>query len=315
MAFKRNMVYLKFTPYRRSGKHWFWSFKNMAVMGRCGIRKPFPIGLFQPVAYNEELLARRRSVQIGDTVYVVGNKENRFAIVVKIGAYSALLWGKQRRGMFRARIDDIYFVHASLFIGSDRHSVDENLLNLQHQEEIDFIEKLSSMRFLRWQRDLALENKVVTFSEDNMCYVHRVLFKDLFDWAGKYRKTEVVVGVRDNPTLDPSKIDDELRTFFLSMARYKRSLVNPDRETIIEALVHINKQLCWIHPFADGNGRVIRIMSELFAQEMGMSIEWSFERSEKGFSKKDYHAAVRKAVSASADTRALRRLLSCFLSD
>ena len=95
----------------------------------------------------------------------------------------------------------------------------------------------------------------------------KVLFGEVWDWAGAYRLTEKNIGV---PVWHFST---ELRTC-LDDARYWR-----DHKSFepLEATARLHHRLVWIHPFANGNGRWARIMADAYLAKIDPDIflDWS----------------------------------------
>lgn len=112
------------------------------------------------------------------------------------------------------------------------------------------------------------------------------------DIAGKIRKHPVAIARSKVELPLPAELDTLLYEFF---KWYKYSTVHP---VIRAALVHL--KFVTIHPFADGNGRVSRLLMNFVLQKHGypmLSIEYTnrntyyhaLERSQ--LSKNDYHFA------------------------
>lgn len=64
---------------------------------------------------------------------------------------------------------------------------------------------------------------------------------------------------------------------------------------MLDALVFAHKELAWIHPFEDGNGRAMRLFLELVAKTRGYGFDLSASMSSTR-KKRYYHFAVWKAV-------------------
>ncbi|EHP8183994.1 Fic family protein, partial [Escherichia coli] len=86
---------------------------------------------------------------------------------------------------------------------------------------------------------------------------------------------------------------------------YLRKVGN-DRNRMLDALVFAHKELAWIHPFEDGNGRAIRLYLEIVAKSRGFDFDLSLSIN-SAKKKRYYHFAVRKAIDGY--TRILRTLL------
>ncbi len=116
---------------------------------------------------------------------------------------------------------------------------------------------------------------------------------------GVLRSTEVEVGSHVGP---PSQLVPSLLAHF--RARYEAAGIS--RATKIIAIGASHHRLAWIHPFRDGNGRVVRLFSDTLIRELGIDSGglWSLSRG-LAFRRKDYYAllanADRERSSTSAD--------------
>jgi len=89
--------------------------------------------------------------------------------------------------------------------------------------------------------------------------LHKQMFGDVWNWAGKYRERESNIGI------PPHLISTEVTALF-GDARYwlDHKTYEPD-----ELAVRLHHRLVAIHPFANGNGRHTRLMADLLVERMG----------------------------------------------
>ena len=92
--------------------------------------------------------------------------------------------------------------------------------------------------------------------------IHRVLFGDIYDLAGKLRQVNLAKGsFRFAPVL-------YLETALHSVEEMPQSSF----EEIVEKYVEMNI----VHPFREGNGRSARIwLDQMLKQELGLVVDWS----------------------------------------
>lgn len=114
--------------------------------------------------------------------------------------------------------------------------------------QLDELEQVNIQAGMAWaarQRgDVLTDAFVVT--------LHKRLFGEVWDWAGRFRTTGKNVGV------DPIRIAVELRTL-MDDARF---WVAHKTYSPLEAAIRLHHRLVAIHPFANGNGRHARIMAD-----------------------------------------------------
>lgn len=106
--------------------------------------------------------------------------------------------------------------------------------------------------------------------------IHRYLFEDIYDFAGKLRQVNLAKGsFRFAPLM-------YLRSALESIERMPQSTFNE----IVEKYVEMNIA----HPFREGNGRSTRIWLDLiFKKELGMVVDWSL------VDKEDYLLAMERS--------------------
>lgn len=85
--------------------------------------------------------------------------------------------------------------------------------------------------------------------------LHSDMFGEVWDWAGRYRQSELTIGVA--PTV-AEEIGRLLGDF-----RYWHAL-KPEAMPVIERAVRLHHRLVWIHPFRNGNGRHARMAADIY---------------------------------------------------
>ncbi|MCC6691278.1 MAG: Fic family protein [Bacteroidia bacterium] len=103
------------------------------------------------------------------------------------------------------------------------------------------------------------------FSTQLLLEIHRVMFNELYDWAGKWRTNQVTVGQLTPP--EPNHVL-HLMYQFIDNLNYKVSHSTTSQEHI-ETLAFAHYEFVRIHPFNNGNGRTGRILMNLVALKFG----------------------------------------------
>ncbi len=122
---------------------------------------------------------------------------------------------------------------------------------------------------------------------------HARLLVHVFPWAGELRREDVWVGRRDFPTPPHEAVPHQVERFFRGFANPLLRRAREERRSLLAALSELHCELARIHPFPDGNGRIIRKLCEVIALQRGYGLNWHLQRSG---ARKRYHYAVRKAV-------------------
>lgn len=138
----------------------------------------------------------------------------------------------------------------------------ENKLGIKNQMELSLAEeKISKMAAKRlFDNGVINEIEVGTFS--GLCRIHKELFNEIYDFAGKIRDVNLAKG----------------NFRFAPLMYLEVSLLHIDKmpqknfDEIVEKYVEMNIA----HPFREGNGRVTRIWLDLILKkELKKVIDWN----------------------------------------
>jgi Fic-DOC domain mobile mystery protein B len=89
--------------------------------------------------------------------------------------------------------------------------------------------------------------------------LHKRMFGDVWNWAGKYRERESNIGIK------PHLISTEVTALFNDVLHWlEHKTYEPD-----ELAVRLHHRLVAIHPFTNGNGRHTRLMADLLVERLG----------------------------------------------
>ena len=162
-------------------------------------------------------------------------------------------------------------------------------LKLSHIEtrgELDQVEQQNIQDGYNW---LSRQRKYKDFlSVEFLKALHEKLFGEVWAWAGQFRNSEKNIGI------DPIHIPVELRNL-LDDARYWVEHGTYGRE---EFAARFHHRLVKIHPFANGNGRHARIMTDVILEKvLGVApINWGADSlSTDGEHREAYLNALRAA--------------------
>lgn len=100
--------------------------------------------------------------------------------------------------------------------------------------------------------------------------VHRHLFQDVYDWAGRTRSVRISKG--GNPFCFPEFIDAQMNALFGALAA-DDYLYGLDRNAFAKKAAHFLAELNAIHPFREGNGRTQLTFLVLLAEEAGHPLD------------------------------------------
>ena len=117
--------------------------------------------------------------------------------------------------------------------------------------------------------------------------LHKKMFDDTWKWAGLFRHTEKNIGVT------PAMITTELKQLLEDVV-YQ---ITHNSYSINEIAYRFHHRLVAIHPFANGNGRHARMMTDILLMETGQSrFTWGNKKLEtESVTRKQYIDALKKA--------------------
>ena len=104
------------------------------------------------------------------------------------------------------------------------------------------------------------------FDLDHLCAIHRHLFQDVYDWAGKVRSVSLAKG--GSHFLPPNRIATGMADVHrrLTAADFLRGL---DPQAFAKTAAEILGDVNYIHPFREGNGRTQLQYFKLLAVNAG----------------------------------------------
>ncbi|QHF04500.1 putative adenosine monophosphate-protein transferase Fic [Pseudomonas asturiensis] len=101
--------------------------------------------------------------------------------------------------------------------------------------------------------------------------LHRLLFADLYDWAGELRTVDISKGNTRFCTM--TRIEPESKKLFALLAKANWFQVL-ERDQLVKACAEAFGDLNVIHPFREGNGRAQRVLFEHLIVNAGYEISW-----------------------------------------
>lgn len=162
-------------------------------------------------------------------------------------------------------------------------------------------------RLLSHARGRETARMAFPFDAEGYRAIHKHLFQDLYEWAGQDR----TVNVEKDGCLfvHPPYVADGLSAAFKDLAA-RNQLQGLSAEDFFDRLGHHINELHAIHPFREGNGRVLRLHASQLAREAGHPIRiaaidrqtW-MDATRHGFVTGD-HRALSDALAAAAHERA-----------
>ena len=152
----------------------------------------------------------------------------------------------------------------------------ENKLNITDSAELARAEeKISKQKALKLY-DTGILDTLAPGTFKTLCTIHKYLFEDIYEFAGKLREVNIAKGnFRFAPLMYLQAALDNID-----------KMPQSDFDKIIEKYVEMNIA----HPFREGNGRATRIWLDLILKkEIGKVVDWS------NVDKEDYLLAMERS--------------------
>lgn len=157
--------------------------------------------------------------------------------------------------MFYAAIDDPY-----LYPGT------KTLVNLFDIRDENRLAALESDLVIPLEEILRTNPTKGKFDLEHLCQIHRVLFGDLYPWAGEIRAVRIAKG--GSMFAYPEHIERAAGELFENL-RHERYLQNLAIDEFAERLAWHMAEINAIHPFREGNGRASRVFFARLAEAAG----------------------------------------------
>lgn len=116
-----------------------------------------------------------------------------------------------------------------------------------------------------------------TFDVAHWQGIHRQLFGDLYSWAGQFRSVDIAKfdGVERYTSFVSCDELDVHAGELLSWVRDEAMFAGASRDATVAGLTVFTGTANLIHPFREGNGRTLRVLSEHVAEQAGYRLDWS----------------------------------------
>ncbi len=301
---KYKIVHLKTTPSKHGKTHIYWNKKREELIIGSKVHFPVPSIAHLERYKNPYFDTNREEIQMGDSVvYFFGRIIQPLVCATVIGIKKEFgkVWLRLHPNHHQSKVFETWAEYKpdNFFLASnnleERSYAIPNQVYAVYQDELDKIEEIfapirSYRLIIRY-----LTNQNLHMGEKAFCECHHALFRGIYSWAGEYRTHELVIGSRSHPTMHPSKVPEAMQDFCHAFSTKYLPKVGKNRVLMLNALVFAHKELAWIHPFEDGNGRTMRLYLEIVAKTRGYGFDLTASMN-SARKKRYYHFAVWKAV-------------------
>jgi cell filamentation protein len=176
-----------------------------------------------------------------------------------------------------------------------------NKLNIRNQDELDRAEA----EFLA--NNAPNRPKLIRFTLDEIKGIHKHLFEDIYEWAGKLRI--YTTGRGEASFARPEYIESYFKSSIFKPLVAENFLIGADKDKFIKRSAYFANEFNAVHPFLDGNGRITRILLSDLALRSGYTFSIRRLEANKGA----WYEAMALGFEQ-ADTSKLEYEISCSLT-
>lgn len=191
-------------------------------------------------------------------------------------------------------MSDLYESRNSIYCYKDSNTL-KNYFNIQNHELLEEIErKIVLVKLYELRQNKQIKN----FDIKHFISIHKFLFEDIYPFAGLFRNENIAKG--NFSFAEWEYIENELQKL-LEKLKQESYLADLEKEELSKRLAYYMAELNVLHPFREGNGRVIRE----FIRQLAFKNEYILDLQEIE-SKEMLNACIKSVV----DTTELEKILN-----
>jgi cell filamentation protein len=142
------------------------------------------------------------------------------------------------------------------------------LRNLQDISDPDILLFVESGAVTKRLQEL-YENPIQIKGVESLFEIHKIIFQDIYSWAGKKRKVEIS---KDGKQFFPTIHFDNAFKYIDSLITDYKSISKDNKTHLAQKLAEILDNINYLHPFREGNGRAQREFLRLLALEKELTL-------------------------------------------
>ncbi len=159
--------------------------------------------------------------------------------------------------------------------------------NQYTMDEIYFYEAKNITQATLKYFSLVPNKKLAPFSLEWFLTLHKDMFGNVWEWAGKLRQVELSIGVK------AYLVSTEIKKLVDDLAFWEQNKIFD----VIEIASRVHHRAVQIHPFLNGNGRWARMLANIYLKQNGLQpTKWNENLlSKENLHRDDYIKALKKA--------------------
>ena len=164
----------------------------------------------------------------------------------------------------------------------DNSNVLKNLLNIHDEAQLDIAES----EFASVNMMLLYDSGFSDFSPTGVCKIHKALFSDVYEWAGKYRliniqKREPLLAGKSVWYSNWDTIEKDLNNAWKKINSINWSELS--QEEFAKSVAHLFPLIWQVHPFREGNTRTTVMLIALFVEHYGYFFDYELMTTSAGY--------------------------------
>ena len=144
----------------------------------------------------------------------------------------------------------------------------KNKLKIRDEDKLNEAERVITMRV---EADLRAEPLKGNFDYAHLKNMHKMLFSEIYAWAGQPRTVDIGKGVQFAMVFF---LEDNASKIFRDLKRDNYLIGLPYKQAI-EKLAYYLGEINVLHPFREGNGRTQRLFITYLAQATGIELDFT----------------------------------------
>lgn len=193
----------------------------------------------------------------------------------------------------------------------ENSTVLKNLLGITEEKDLDIAEaELSRANMM-----LLYENGFSDFSSNGIRFIHKELFGDVYEWAGKYRiiniqKRESILAGVSIWYSNSTDIERNLEKAWKKINKVDWAKLSKD--AFAKKIARLFPALWQVHPFREGNTRTIVMLITLFAEHYGYYFDQELMSASAGYVRNSF---VLASLGEYSEYERLEKILCDAISD
>ena len=164
----------------------------------------------------------------------------------------------------------------------ENSTVLKNLLDITDEKELD----LAEAELSRANMMLLYENGFSDFSSNGICFIHKALFSDVYEWAGQYRiiniqKRESILAGTSVWYSNSTDIERDLEKAWEKINKVNWTSLS--KKSFAKKIARLFPALWQVHPFREGNTRTIVMLITFFSEHYGYYFDQELMSASAGY--------------------------------